>query len=82
MQTPDMYPTAAAIQYNRLQAQEGMNPVRIAPFNRQILHRLILTYLRRKHRNHTVPRNIPFICLLPLQLTYMRPPTRHWSRPV
>lgn len=37
MQTPDMYPTAAAIQYNRLQAQEGMNQVRIAPFNRQII---------------------------------------------
>ncbi|KAF2211667.1 hypothetical protein CERZMDRAFT_112391 [Cercospora zeae-maydis SCOH1-5] len=25
MQTPDMYPTAAAIQYNRLQSQDGMN---------------------------------------------------------
>lgn len=42
MQTPDMYPTAAAIQYNRLQAQDGMNQTQASQPHRASQHSIHL----------------------------------------
>lgn len=78
MQTPDMYPTAAAIQYNRLQSQESMSQVR----HFQALLQAMLTCLRVKHRISIVLHNIRFIYRLRLQQISMRPQTRHSSPPV
>lgn len=80
MQTPDMYPTAAAIQYNRLQSQESMNSVRMIsePF-------IVPRYAnspRTKHRINIVPRNIRFISPPRRQLMSMRTQIHRSSRQV